>query len=83
MRGGTGEKGRTQNAAGEPGEGCVPQSPPSVIGDFLSDWRYPTAKAVHSRGACGTHKRMRCSLAGQEGIREDFLEEAGIPGGSQ
>lgn len=29
----------------------------------------------------GTHKRMRCSLAGQEGTREDFLEEAGIPGG--
>lgn len=28
-----------------------------------------------------THKRMRCSLAGQEGIREDFLEEAGVPGG--
>lgn len=24
---------------------------------------------------------MRCSLAGQEGIREDFLEEAGIPVG--
>lgn len=29
----------------------------------------------------GTHKRRRCSLAGQEGIRADFLEEAGVPGG--
>lgn len=28
----------------------------------------------------GARKRTRCSLAGQEGIREDFLEEAGIPG---
>lgn len=26
-------------------------------------------------------KRTKCSLAGQEGIQEDFLEEAGIPGG--
>lgn len=29
----------------------------------------------------GAQKRLSCSLAGEEGIQEGFLEEAGIPGG--
>lgn len=28
----------------------------------------------------GAPKRTKCSLAGEEGIPEDFVEEAGIPG---